>query len=167
LCRPGTELPFAIGLDRNIVAQNGPQIIEVAFFVGHGDQLPVAVSGGIVIPKIWSALSSARPDAGAVEATTAATVADATSNKVIPVIACLLHSQVMGMLPTARDQLGPPHQSALRAISAPFECRIAFDIQNSAFAMSRTAAFMPGLAATVSSSCALRRPAMTIWFPSL
>jgi hypothetical protein len=38
------KLPFAVGLDRYIVAQNGTQTVEVAFFVGHGDQLPVAVS---------------------------------------------------------------------------------------------------------------------------
>src|SRR5262245_60682893 len=40
------ELPFAVGLDRYIVAQNGTQTVEVAFFVGHGYQLPVAVSVG-------------------------------------------------------------------------------------------------------------------------
>jgi hypothetical protein len=38
------QCPFPIGLDCYIVAQNGAQIIEVAFFVGHGDQPPVAVS---------------------------------------------------------------------------------------------------------------------------
>jgi hypothetical protein len=31
---------------RYVVAQNGAQIIEVAFFVGRGDQPPAAVSGG-------------------------------------------------------------------------------------------------------------------------
>src|SRR5437899_3283393 len=40
------KLPFSGGLDRYVVAQNGAQIVEVAFFVGHGDQPPVAVSGG-------------------------------------------------------------------------------------------------------------------------
>ncbi len=38
--------PFPVGLDRYVIAQNGPQIVEAAFFVGHGDQPPVAVSGG-------------------------------------------------------------------------------------------------------------------------
>src|SRR5262249_15771942 len=42
------ELPFAIGLDRDVVAQNAADIIEVACFVGHRDQYPVAVSGGNV-----------------------------------------------------------------------------------------------------------------------
>ncbi len=37
-------LLFAVGLDRDIVPQNGTQAVEFAFFVGHGDQLPVAVS---------------------------------------------------------------------------------------------------------------------------
>src|SRR5216683_2396195 len=40
------NLALAIGLNRYIVAQNGSKTVEVAFFVGHGDQLPVAVSGG-------------------------------------------------------------------------------------------------------------------------
>src|SRR6266568_7475126 len=40
------KLAFPIGLDRYIVAQNGAKIVEVAFFVGHGDQPPVVVSGG-------------------------------------------------------------------------------------------------------------------------
>ena len=30
-------LPFAVGLDRNIVAQNGSKTVEVAFFVGDRD----------------------------------------------------------------------------------------------------------------------------------
>src|SRR5215813_5413579 len=40
------KLAFAGGLDRDVVAQDGAQIVEVAFFMGHGDQPPVAVSGG-------------------------------------------------------------------------------------------------------------------------
>src|SRR5258708_7955068 len=40
------KLPFPGGLDRYVVAQNGAQIVEVAFFVGHGDQPPLAISGG-------------------------------------------------------------------------------------------------------------------------
>jgi len=40
------RLPFSVGLDRYIVAQDGTYIFEVAFFVGHGDQPPVAISGG-------------------------------------------------------------------------------------------------------------------------
>ena len=40
------SLPFAVGLDRYIVAQNSAQIVEVACLVGHRDQLPVAVSRG-------------------------------------------------------------------------------------------------------------------------
>jgi hypothetical protein len=40
------ELSFAISLDRDVVAQNGSKTVKVAFFMGHGDQAPVAVSGG-------------------------------------------------------------------------------------------------------------------------
>src|ERR1700731_2002102 len=40
------NLSFPIGLDSYVVAQNGAQIVEVAFFVSHGDQPPVAVSRG-------------------------------------------------------------------------------------------------------------------------
>src|SRR6185436_2511481 len=40
------KLPFPVGLDRYIITQNGSETVEVAFFVGHGDQPPVAVSGG-------------------------------------------------------------------------------------------------------------------------
>src|SRR6516165_1135878 len=40
------DLPFAVGLNRQIVAQNGREAVEVAFLVGHGDQPPVAVSRG-------------------------------------------------------------------------------------------------------------------------
>jgi hypothetical protein len=40
------KFPFPVGLDRYVVAENGAQIVEVAFFVSHRDQPPVAV--------IWS-----------------------------------------------------------------------------------------------------------------
>ena len=40
------SVPSRAGLDRYVVAQDGAQIVEVAFFVGDGDQPPVAVSGG-------------------------------------------------------------------------------------------------------------------------
>src|SRR6266852_488935 len=46
------NLALAIGLNRYIVAQNGSKTVEVAFFVGHGDQLPVAVSGGLSRPLL-------------------------------------------------------------------------------------------------------------------
>ncbi len=39
------KLPLAVGLDRHIVAQNGSKAVQVAFFVGDGDQPPVSVSG--------------------------------------------------------------------------------------------------------------------------
>jgi len=29
------ELPFAVSLDRDIVAQNGSKTVKVAFFMGH------------------------------------------------------------------------------------------------------------------------------------
>ena len=45
------EFSVPIGLDRYVVAQNGPQIVEVALFVGHGDQPPVAVSWGDFAPE--------------------------------------------------------------------------------------------------------------------
>src|SRR5262252_970927 len=41
--------PFTTGLDRHIVAQDGADVVQLAFFAGHGDQLPVAVSGGHVL----------------------------------------------------------------------------------------------------------------------
>ena len=59
------KLPFPVGLDGYIVAQNGAQIVEVAFFVGHGDQPPVAVTGGNLDSEDRSASPSACPDAGA------------------------------------------------------------------------------------------------------
>ena len=31
------DLPFSVGLDRQIVAQDGGKTVEVAFLVGHGD----------------------------------------------------------------------------------------------------------------------------------
>src|SRR5262249_53640373 len=34
------------GLDRDVVAREGAKMVEFAFFMGHGDQPPVAVSGG-------------------------------------------------------------------------------------------------------------------------
>src|SRR4029453_19161774 len=40
------ELPVAVSLDRDIVAQNGSKTVKVAIFMGHRDQPPVAVSGG-------------------------------------------------------------------------------------------------------------------------
>src|ERR1035441_6822811 len=47
------ELPFAVRLDRYIVAQNGGETVEVAFFMGHGDQPPVSVSGGNCCDENW------------------------------------------------------------------------------------------------------------------
>src|SRR5688572_28037711 len=40
------KLSVAIGFDRFVVAQNGPDIVEFAFLASHRDQLPVAVSRG-------------------------------------------------------------------------------------------------------------------------
>ena len=40
------QLPLPVGFDRYIVAEKGAKIVEAAFFMCHGDQLPVAVSGG-------------------------------------------------------------------------------------------------------------------------
>jgi hypothetical protein len=60
-----------------IVAQNGADIVEVAFFAGHGDQPPVAVSGEILVTKIGAASSSAHGDAGVVKATTPARISPA------------------------------------------------------------------------------------------
>src|SRR5271165_5119721 len=39
------QLSLAVCLDRYIVAEKGAKIVEIAFFVGHRNQLPVAVSG--------------------------------------------------------------------------------------------------------------------------
>src|SRR5258706_1673975 len=40
------KLSFAIGFDPCIIAQNGADIVEAAFFARHGDQSPVPVSRG-------------------------------------------------------------------------------------------------------------------------
>src|SRR4051812_17137572 len=52
-CQPGNDRalrkrkrPISISLDRYVIPQNGANIVELAFFVGHGDQLPVSVSRG-------------------------------------------------------------------------------------------------------------------------
>ena len=37
------KLPLAVGLDRHIVALNGANTVQVAFFVGAGDPPPVSV----------------------------------------------------------------------------------------------------------------------------
>ena len=36
--------PCPIGLDRSVVAQDGADVVEFAFFTRHGDQAPVPVS---------------------------------------------------------------------------------------------------------------------------
>jgi hypothetical protein len=77
------KLSLAVGLDRRIVAQNGTNTVQVACFVGDGDQPPVSVSGGIFVTKIGAAESSACRDAGAVNATIPARITAATSSKVI------------------------------------------------------------------------------------
>src|SRR5262249_19252514 len=40
------QRPVPVSRDRDVIAKKGAQIVEVAFFVRHGDQPPVAVSGG-------------------------------------------------------------------------------------------------------------------------
>src|SRR5215469_5509188 len=47
------KLPVSVGTDRHIVAQNGGETVKVAFFVGHGDQPPVAVSGRNLGDEDW------------------------------------------------------------------------------------------------------------------
>jgi hypothetical protein len=84
------KLPFPIGLDCYIVAQLGAQTVEVAGFVGHGDHRPVAVAGGHFGYEDRGGLSPACPDAGVMEATTAATAATANSKKAIRFIRFLL-----------------------------------------------------------------------------
>jgi hypothetical protein len=39
------KLALAVGLDRDVIAQDGSEAVEVAFFVGYRDELPVTVSG--------------------------------------------------------------------------------------------------------------------------
>ena len=48
------KLPLAVGLDRHIVAQNGANTVQVAFFVSDRDQSPVSVSGGDFCDEDWS-----------------------------------------------------------------------------------------------------------------
>ena len=77
---------FAIGLDRYIVAQLGAQLVEIAFFVGHRDQIPVAVSrrDRYSVDRRGStgeAFSRAFPDAGVLEARRPASDATATIKK--------------------------------------------------------------------------------------
>jgi len=49
---------FPSGLDRDVVAENGADIVETAFFVGHGNQSPVTVFGRDFAAKDWRALFS-------------------------------------------------------------------------------------------------------------
>jgi hypothetical protein len=37
------QLPFAVGLERYIVGEDSTKAVEIAFFVGHGNPLPIAV----------------------------------------------------------------------------------------------------------------------------
>src|SRR4029077_12479038 len=50
------KFSFTVGLDRYIVAQNSSETVEVAFFVGHGNQPPVAVSRGNFDSEDWDGL---------------------------------------------------------------------------------------------------------------
>ena len=59
------KLSFTIGIDRNIVAQDGAQAVEVACFMGRGNPSPVAVPmrdfgnvrcGGLPIRVTWGRL---------------------------------------------------------------------------------------------------------------
>jgi hypothetical protein len=54
------KLSFAIGLDRVIIAQNDSEAAKVSFFVRHGEQLPVAVSGRDFVDEDRGSLSIAR-----------------------------------------------------------------------------------------------------------
>jgi hypothetical protein len=47
---------FPGGLDRYVVAENGADIVETSFFVGHGNQSPVAVSGTNFAAEDWRLL---------------------------------------------------------------------------------------------------------------
>ena len=59
------KISFATGLNRYIVAQKGSETVEVAFFVGHGDQPPVAVSlGNFSYKKRLGLLRRAAPRRG-------------------------------------------------------------------------------------------------------
>ena len=71
------KLPFAIGFDRYIVAQDGTYTVEVACFMGRGDPLPVAVSVRDFGNEGRADSPSARPGAGAMRATRPAMVATA------------------------------------------------------------------------------------------
>jgi hypothetical protein len=43
------ELPLAVRLDCDLVAENGPNVVELAFLTGDRDQLPVSVSARDVL----------------------------------------------------------------------------------------------------------------------
>ena len=55
------KLPFPVGLDRYVVAEDGAQIIEVAFFMGHGDQPPVAIAVRKFSTEDWRCLIFGMP----------------------------------------------------------------------------------------------------------
>jgi len=53
------ELAVAEGLERHIIRQNGADAVEVAFFVGYGDELPVSISGRNFDSVNWGSLAAA------------------------------------------------------------------------------------------------------------
>jgi hypothetical protein len=68
-------LPLPIRLDRDIVAENGAQIVELAFLVGDGDQPPVAVTREHFDPEDRGGLIIARPGSNGINAMTHAATA--------------------------------------------------------------------------------------------
>src|SRR4029077_15130826 len=47
------KLSFPGSPDRKVVTQNCAQVVEIALFVGHGDQFPVTISGGNFYTEDW------------------------------------------------------------------------------------------------------------------
>ena len=75
---------FAIRLDRYVVAEDGSNVIEAAFFVSHGDQSPVAVPGKGLYPEDGGGALHLRVQMQEkVEPTTPTTARTATSKKAI------------------------------------------------------------------------------------
>ena len=85
------EHPFAQGLDCDVVAQNGAQVVELAFFMGDRDQPPVAISGRFLDSEDRRGLSTRLSGYGNQgEATKPASAPTATSLKMIRPMWCFL-----------------------------------------------------------------------------
>jgi hypothetical protein len=73
---------FPVGLDCYVIAQNGAQIVEVAFFLATEINLQSRYPGSILIPKIGVASSSVRLAARAIKTMGQTAIAAITKAKI-------------------------------------------------------------------------------------